>query len=356
MALSPPADRLLVYRPGALGDFILALPALAALRAAFPTAALTVIGPAAALPLVRAAGLGADLLPADDPRLTSLFAAAAPEASGAGAAEVVPAVLRPTRAVVWAGPAAAPLVARLRALGAAPVVHAASRPPPAARQHAADYLVTTLRPLGVPAVMPAVPRLCPGPDAAAVAAAFLAEQGPAPHGWLALHMGSGSPRKNWPVAQFAAAATALADRGLRPLLIVGPAEEDMAEPALAALRPLQPVLVRNWPLEALAALLARCRGYLGGDSGVTHLATAVGTPVVAVFGPTDPAVWAPRGPRVTIVRRPVSCQPCSWEAMWRCPHRACLTTLAVEAVVAAAVRCFGLEAPPRPASCTPLRY
>ncbi|HZU08207.1 MAG TPA: glycosyltransferase family 9 protein [Chloroflexota bacterium] len=344
MALSPPVDRLLVYRPGALGDFILALPALAALQAAFPTTALTVIGPAAALPLARAAGLRADLLPADDSCLTPLFAAPAAAADGAAMAGTLPPVLRPTRAVVWAGAAAAPLVARLRALGAAPVVHAASRPPPAARQHAADYLVTTLQPLGVPAVTPAVPRLCPGPDAAAAAAAFLAQQDPPPHGWLALHPGSGSPRKNWPVAQFAAAAGALAGWGLRPLLIVGPAEEPLAEAALAALHPLRPVLVRNWPLEALAALLAQCAGYIGGDSGITHLAAAVGTPVVAVFGPTDPAVWAPRGPRVTIIRRPVPCQPCSWEAMWRCPHRACLTTLAAEAVVAAAVRCFGLEA------------
>src|SRR5579884_906703 len=163
MALSPPVDRLLVYRPGALGDFILALPALAALQAAFPTPALTVIGPAAALPLARAAGLRADLLPADDSCLTPLFAAPAAAADGAAMAGTLPPVLRPTRAVVWAGAAAAPLVARLRALGAAPVVHAASRPPPAARQHAADYLVTTLQPLGVPAVTPAVPRLCPAP-------------------------------------------------------------------------------------------------------------------------------------------------------------------------------------------------
>jgi ADP-heptose:LPS heptosyltransferase len=109
-----------------------------------------------------------------------------------------------------------------------------------------------------------------------------------------------------------------------------------------ALHPLRPALAREWPLGELAALLARCAGYVGGDSGITHLAAAVGTPVVAVFGPTDPRRWAPRGPRVAVVRRPVACQPCSWEAMWACPHRACLMELAPEAVVAAAVRRFAL--------------
>jgi ADP-heptose:LPS heptosyltransferase len=102
--------------------------------------------------------------------------------------------------------------------------------------------------------------------------------------------------------------------------------------------------VREWPLEDLAALLGRCVGYVGGDSGVTHLAAAVGTPVVAVFGPTDPAVWAPRGPHVAIVRHRVPCQPCTWEAMWACSHRACLADLTVDAVVDAAAR-LGCAAP-----------
>jgi ADP-heptose:LPS heptosyltransferase len=52
----------------------------------------------------------------------------------------------------------------------------------------------------------------------------------------------------------------------------------------------------------VAALLARCRLYVGNDSGLTHLAAAVGAETVAVFGPTDPAVWAPRGSRVRVVR------------------------------------------------------
>jgi hypothetical protein len=55
------------------------------------------------------------------------------------------------------------------------------------------------------------------------------------------------------------------------------------------------------PLSRLAALLVECSGYVGNDSGVSHLAAALGVPTAAVFGPTDPAVWAPVGPKVSVV-------------------------------------------------------
>ena len=333
--LSGASERLLVFRPGAIGDFILALPALAALRAAFPAAALTVVGPAAALPLARGAGLADVALTADDARLTPLFAAGGVDA---------PLALRPTQAVLWTGAAGVALAENLRALGVARVVRAPSQPPPGCGQHVADYLVESLAPLGVQVSPPAVPEVRPGAAQRARAAAFLDQQGEPGTRWLALQVGSGSPRKNWPAAHFATVAEALAAWGLRPLLVAGPAEEEAVAAVAPPLRPLRPALAQDWPLDELAALLAHCAGYVGGDSGITHLAAAVGAPVVAVFGPTDPARWAPRGPRVAIVRRPVACQPCTWEAMWACPHRGCLTELAPEAVVAAAVQRFALVA------------
>jgi hypothetical protein len=62
-------------------------------------------------------------------------------------------------------------------------------------------------------------------------------------------------------------------------------------------------VVRDLPLTELAARLARCRLFLGHDSGVSHLAAAVGTPCVLLFGPTEPAMWAPPGAHVRVVRR-----------------------------------------------------
>ncbi|MFA5058011.1 MAG: glycosyltransferase family 9 protein, partial [Opitutaceae bacterium] len=59
----------------------------------------------------------------------------------------------------------------------------------------------------------------------------------------------------------------------------------------------------NLPLPALAVQLAQCRLFLGHDSGLSHLAAAVGTPCVLLFGPTDPAMWAPPGGHVRVIRR-----------------------------------------------------
>src|SRR5262249_31353930 len=163
--VAPAMASVLAFRPGAIGDFVLALPALAALRAAFRDAPLTVVGPAAALPLARAAGVADATLAADDARLTPLFAGSA--------ADVAP-ELRPTHAALWAGPSAAPLAETLRTLGAARVIHVPSRPPPDARQHVADYLLASLAPLGVQALGRAVPTVRPTPAALAAAAEFLA--------------------------------------------------------------------------------------------------------------------------------------------------------------------------------------
>ena len=102
-----------------------------------------------------------------------------------------------------------------------------------------------------------------------------------------IHPFSGSPRKNWPLEKF----HALADRLERMMPVKWCAGED--DPPL-------PGAVRIDDLYDLACWLARARLFVGNDSGITHLAAAVATPVLAIFGPTDPEVWAPRGNHVRI--------------------------------------------------------
>jgi ADP-heptose:LPS heptosyltransferase len=117
---------------------------------------------------------------------------------------------------------------------------------------------------------------------------------------VALHPGSGSSTKNWPRKLFSEVARRLSG-GEGWLLVEGPADRDATEGLAQA--PHSRV-ARDWPIRVLAAALAEARLYVGNDSGVTHLAAAVGTPTVALFGPTDPLRWSPVGPCVAVVRSP----------------------------------------------------
>jgi ADP-heptose:LPS heptosyltransferase len=112
---------------------------------------------------------------------------------------------------------------------------------------------------------------------------------------IAVHPGSGSRRKNWPRDQFMALARALEKRGETIVWVLGPSEHEFALPLAA----------REWrdgDLPTLAARLARCRCYIGNDSGVTHLAAAVGCPTIALFGVSDAEIWAPQGIQVRILK------------------------------------------------------
>src|SRR4051794_39055959 len=108
--------------------------------------------------------------------------------------------------------------------------------------------------------------------------------------YAVIHPFSGSARKNWPLENF----RAMAERLGRVMPVRWCSGED--DPAL-------PDAVRIPDLYELGCWIARARLYVGNDSGITHLAAAVGTPVVAFFGPaSDPAVWGPRGEHVRVMR------------------------------------------------------
>jgi heptosyltransferase-3 len=117
-----------------------------------------------------------------------------------------------------------------------------------------------------------------------------------------VHPGSGGRAKCWPLDRFLELAGQIHRDGWDVRFVVGPAElESWPGGELARLAEAGPVL-RPDRLIDLAGLLATAGHYVGNDSGVTHLAAAVGTAVTAVFGPTDPGVWRPLGERVTVVR------------------------------------------------------
>jgi len=113
----------------------------------------------------------------------------------------------------------------------------------------------------------------------------------------------GLESKRYPLRHFATIARELAADGVAPVVFVGPGEEDLAARLAREARVL--VAPTVWPLHEIAALLAACDASVGNDSGLTHLASAVGCPTVALFGPTDPASTSPVGGAV-VLRSPAS--------------------------------------------------
>jgi ADP-heptose:LPS heptosyltransferase len=107
-------------------------------------------------------------------------------------------------------------------------------------------------------------------------------------GYIAIHPFSGSPKKNWPVGHFMQVAARLRAKGQEAVFVCGP-EEGL------------PGAKRFTDLGALMDFLAGARAYVGNDSGPTHMAAALGVPTLALFGPTNPKVWAPRGRRVRVM-------------------------------------------------------
>ena len=249
--------RRLVIRPGAIGDFILSLPAVECLKTDY----LEVWTAAANVPLVR-------FVPARSIRATGLDLL--------GITEPPPRLIEQLRSfdciVSWYGANRAEfrtLVADLRL----PFTFFPALPAAGDGRHAADFYLDQVAGIA-PCPGDGIPRIpCDAPR----------------EGFAVIHPFSGSARKNWPLERFRAVARGL-DRTMPVRWCSGPDDPPLENP------------VRFDDLYELACWLARAALYIGNDSGITHLAAAVGTPVLALFGPTDPAVWAPRGPNVRIGR------------------------------------------------------
>jgi heptosyltransferase-2 len=122
---------------------------------------------------------------------------------------------------------------------------------------------------------------------------------------LALHPGSGSEAKNWPENHWVGLLQALINSTGHSLLLVGgEAEGERLQRLAAALPPLRTRVAQSLPLIDLAAVLTRCRGFIGHDSGISHLAAALGLPGVVLWGETTQEIWRPMSDSVSVLRHP----------------------------------------------------
>jgi len=141
--------------------------------------------------------------------------------------------------------------------------------------------------------------------------------------------------KCWPPERFAALADRLiSECGADVILFGTPSEKEMAARIRSAMKCNPISLVGQTSMRELAALFSACSIFIGNDSGAMHVAAAAGLPVIGIFGPTDPKGTAPLTPQFTLIQEPVSCSPCFLRT---CPvdHR-CMTRISVDAVFSAA--------------------
>lgn len=139
---------------------------------------------------------------------------------------------------------------------------------------------------------------------------------------IVCHPGSGSRHKCVRADTWGTLIRGCRARQLMPVVVLGPADEQ-AETAIREQGLPELPILRPRSITMLAAILAQAQGYIGHDSGVTHLAALLGVPTVATFGPTDEQRWAPRGVHVTVVRGE-NCMCVNWDAVQACTEKSCL--------------------------------
>jgi ADP-heptose:LPS heptosyltransferase len=269
--------KILLLRGGALGDLLLTLPVVDAIRAEFPESFIELWGIHPQAGLVQSVDRIA--------RLDAL--------------DVAPLFI--------SGPITPVLQGRLRAFDLA--VSFLSDPD--------GVVAENLASAGVHRVIKCLPFMLPGVHAVYQLAAVLEPLGvelrdPAPRlkidtiqdqrSLLGFHPGSGNPAKNWPLERWSEFMETIAPRFEKLLLIGGEADRGVVRvfQARCGKPPLETMICAN--LWDLARALSRCTVFVGHDTGVTHLAAAVNTPTIALFGPTDPAIWRPLGEHVEIIR------------------------------------------------------
>ncbi len=166
---------------------------------------------------------------------------------------------------------------------------------------------------------------------------------------IMIHPGSGSRHKCLSPERLSLIIKRLAGGDDRTVLICqGPADEERVTALKPYLDQVSYKILKDVDLSEMARVLRQTDVFLGHDSGITHLAAALGVPTVALFGPTDPQRWSPKGDHVEVIHGP-SCQCQDWQAVQHCSEKLCLTHSVDEVVEAVerGLRGAGMEKPQR---------
>ncbi len=279
--------KVLVIRGGAIGDFVLTLPAIGLLKHGLPDSRVEVLGYRPIIELALAGGYADAARSIEHGPLAGFFAIGAeldPEwCEYFESFDLVVSYLYDEKGIFRDNLARA---------GVDTLIEGLPKVDPSTGEHAARQLARALESIAL----------------------FLDEPGPRlqlsggdeGQGRVAIHLGSGGVAKNWHLERWVRLGEEIAAGGGKLLLVSGEAEEEKwAEVAAAwSAAGVDFVHAHGWALPRLGAALGRCLGFLGHDSGISHLAAAAGARCLLLFGPSDPAVWAPANAEVEVLRSP----------------------------------------------------
>ncbi|MFO8083985.1 MAG: glycosyltransferase family 9 protein [Desulfobacterales bacterium] len=148
-----------------------------------------------------------------------------------------------------------------------------------------------------------------------------------------IHPGSGSPLKNWPLQYFFKLEKLLRESAYEPVFVLGPAEDGVSEILKKNDNRLKKQTFQLYdPVELVDTLITGC-GFIGNDSGVSHLAAFLGLPTLVIFGPTDPSRWTPMGRSVKIISSSSCCDYCFETLKKGCKSMDCLTAISPRQVL-----------------------
>jgi heptosyltransferase III len=279
---------ILVIRGGALGDFILTLPVLSALRTHFPNSRVEILANPRFASLAIACGLADHASALESPGLAGLFTpvGAVPDA-------VVEYFARFDLIISYLYDPDQTFQANVTRFTSAKFIQGPHRPDESANIHASDLLFRPLETLGINGPAPQLRlTLSSPPDIAK-------------NTCLALHPGSGSPAKNWPEPKWQELLHHLAlETDWNFLLVGGEAEGNRCQRLAATLPSKRVEIAQDLPLVDLAQKIKPCAAFIGHDSGITHLAAALDIPGVVLWPATSEKTWRPRSDKMTVLRDP----------------------------------------------------
>ncbi len=331
---------MLVIHQGALGDFILALPALSALRKAFSEARVVMMGYPRILQLGEGRFYADEIHSIDQKGMATFFVR-----EGALDLKLRQFFSSFELIVVFGKNGDGTLIGNLKRVCGGQILHINPLPNWDEGIHLSDYLLRQLNQYGI-SNSEGSPRLYLREEDRQWGRQFWSERGIFPEeraNVIILHPGSGSRKKVWPLRFFLDLYRHLqSDPRRRFLVILGPAEAQEIHQAFTGLKAANLRVAKGLSLVQLASVMEGCRLFIGNDSGISHMAAALRLPTLAIFGPTDHRVWSPRGERAEVLRKEIPCAPCAEERFFLCKEQECLKQIDVGDVLMR-LRRMGLE-------------